>query len=262
MLQLRALTESIQAEFDTGDLDADLRSLRAARAARSWVGRLDEYIRTDKPELMDTDVLDEAERWRVVRQLHWHNVVLGAYRRFRWELLPHIKRVQGPATVLELASGSGEFTAALARALHGLDVRVVGSDIVHSHVERARTRHPHVEFVVMDATAIDRHADVVFMAQAAHHFSPSLLGAMVRSALDRGATFLCIDGRRGPLLLSLLQLTSRLSLNPHFVHDSVVTSRKFYSEPELELIARRAAPQAQVQVRHAFPGYSVLTVSP
>ena len=51
-----------------------------------------------------------------------------------------------------------------------------------------------------------------------------------------------------------------LSGSLDFLHDSVITGRKFYSLAELELIARLAAPGARVEVRAAQPGYSVLTV--
>lgn len=71
--------------------------------------------------------------------------------------------------------------------------------------------------------------------------------------------FIGIDGARSVFLFALLPLVSFGV--PHFLHDAMISARRFYSRAELELIARIAAPNARVGVRFDHPGFSVVTVA-
>lgn len=287
MLQLRALNaaaktrlpEPVDASLETA-VDAQVAALRAARlrlaAARGPLLRLrallDSWLHTDKGEYFDDPSLPEADRLRLARWLHVHNRVFQSYRRFEWILRPFLKsasesRGGAPARLLELASGSGEFAMALSR--HTTSTEIIGSDIQPAYVadaqSRADSRGLTVSFMELDALQIaDRlspgEVDVIFVAQSVHHFRPGQLALMIAGAQKLNAQFVAVDGYRGPLLLSLVLFTGLVPLWWPFWHDSVTTARKFYSEPELALIGRLAAPDASVTVRSAWPGFSVLSV--
>ena len=51
-----------------------------------------------------------------------------------------------------------------------------------------------------------------------------------------------------------------LALRPAYLHDALITARRFYSAFELEMLGRIAAPGVPVEVERHLPGYSVLTV--
>ena len=287
MLQLRGLNAvataglPVPADQELGALvDAQVAALRAGRlrlaSERSLLLRLraqlDAMIRTDHLEFFDDPALPEADRLRLARSLHTLNRVFLSYWRFARILRPILQAASAqrggePARLLELASGSGEFSMALSQ--YSVGATVTGSDIQPAYVSdaqaRAQARGLDVTFKELDALQLGQHlspgeADVVFIAQSVHHFRPGQLALMIAGARKAGARFVAVDGYRGPLLLSLLLFTGAVPLWWPFWHDSVTTARKFYSEPELALIGRLAAPDSPVTVRSAWPGYSVLVV--
>ncbi len=260
---------------------ARLRARRAELAAEEPRGVralsvLDRLLWTERLEYLDRDDVSDARKQRIVHALHRMNLGLLSYHRFLHHLRPAIEHVarreRRPARVLELASGSGEFTMALGRLAgrKGLPVRVTGSDIVPAYVAdaniRAQARRLPVRFVELNAfdllsTLTPGDYDIYFIAQSIHHFSAGQLAMMVAQAGLAGARhFVGIDGRRSLLMAVGLPMFTALSLQPDLVHDAAITARRFYSEPELALIADIAAPDADVSVERAEPGYSVLHV--
>lgn len=152
----------------------------------------------------------------------------------------------------------------------GLRLCVTGSDVVPAYVAqanaRARENGSAARFRVLDAFALESLArgevDVVFMAQSAHHFAPGKLARIIAQADRAAATHVVIiDGHRSPSTIVALPMLASLSLDRHFTRDALVSTRRFFSEPELALIARLAAPRARVSIRTEFPLTTVLTVS-
>jgi hypothetical protein len=103
--------------------------------------------------------------------------------------------------------------------------------------------------------------DVVFVAQSLHHFSPGALAKMiVESRRVARRAFVGIDVRRSLSVFPFGIGVAALMGGRAFVHDSVLTMRKVYSEAELAFVAELAAPQSRIRVRPLHPGYSMLTV--
>ncbi len=79
------------------------------------------------------------------------------------------EEVRAGERVLDLGSGSGEFTAALAEA----GTRVVGAEVVSAAVRRARSRHPALEFVLVPIDGplpfADGSFDVVWASEVIEH---------------------------------------------------------------------------------------------
>ncbi|MCB9759955.1 MAG: class I SAM-dependent methyltransferase [Alphaproteobacteria bacterium] len=280
MLQLRALhAAAFQPPPSIEGADAWLTDWRARRlaGARGPAARLaaslDAALRTEIEEHFDRAETSDADRRALARTLDRFNRLHGSYGRFLRLLRPTLDEVSAregrPARVLELASGSGAFSMAL--AVHarraGLAVEVTGSDIQPDYVRAANAaseaRGAGVRFIHLDACAIDLDPgrfDLVFIANSLHHFSARQLAAMVAGARRVATTgFVGVDGHRSLYLLAWLAVVGAvLPPWPLFLHDSVVTGRKLYSEPELEAITRLGAPDARVSVRTSWPGYSVV----
>lgn len=270
--------EALQAFVD--DAVERLRQTRREIAERSsnpltrLRARVDELVRVDTTEYMDRPEFPADEKQRLVDILHTFNRILMTYRRFLLDLQPVVeaaaRRHGRPARVLELASGAGEFALELAQLARGkgLPVEVTGSDIVPEYVaqasEKARSRGLDVRFVELNAFDLGDLAgegyDAIFIGQAMHHFSPGQLARMIAQAGRVSRHFLGIDGRRGLTTLGFVPPSSALFGNRYFWHDAVVSARRFYSEPELSLVARLAAPKARVSARERPPGLSLLRV--
>lgn len=259
-----------------------LRRDRLAAARTPWARlttRLDAVARTDITEWMDRDSLPADERTRMVHQLDTVNRVLFSYVRQALILKPLIGAVhtgeRRAVRMLELASGAGELLLALDRYARWLDlpVELTGSDIVQTHVDAANTEATsgghRARFRRLDAMDLARDLtpgayDIVFMVQAAHHFSAGQLATMVAQARLAGARyFVIIDGVRCLRALALLAPAVAVITggSRKMIHDAWITARKFYADAELELIARLAAGDARdIAVRVHRPGFAALTV--
>jgi len=260
---------------------ADLRARRTARAADlggldALAVRLDDRLRTDEPEYLDDPHFSPRRKERIVQALHRFNQGVFAYRRFYRVLRPLLRQVlaerRGPVRILELASGSGEFSFALADLARRerIPVQVTGSDYFAEHVaagnRKAEARGSPVRFTrvnAFDMGALEAGAwDIVFIAQSIHHFTPGQVAMMIAQA-TRVATvgFVGIDGRRSLELFAVVPSAGVLLRSGDYLHDALVTLRKFYTESELEVIARIAVPAGFVSVRPELPGYSVMMVT-
>lgn len=240
----------------------------ASRAAHA----LDLLVRTDAPEHTDNPAVSDARKLRIVRSLHRTNIALGVYRNYAAVLLPVIKncaaRLGREVKVLELASGSGGMAMHLARtcARKKLPVSVTGSDYVQHVVDganqRAREKNNPARFRLVNAFAMDAlkdaEYDLIYITGTMHHFSPGELAViMAQSRRAAGSYFIGLDGLRSLGLLLLLPALHLLTFPDH-LHDAWLTARKFYSLPELSLMAQIALPGVPVSATHSFPGVSVL----
>lgn len=260
--------------------DEAVDALRAKRRAMaSGIAKamvtVDELVRTDATEHLDDPAFPADHKLRIVRGIHRMNAAIFAYDRFLLALAPHVRRAAARekrrVRVLELAAGSGELTFALAARAQRwkLDVEVTGSDYEPTYVEaanrEARRRGADVTFRVLNAFDMrevdDGAFDVVFIAQSIHHFTPGQLAkAIAESGRVARYAFVGVDLRRSLFLFPFGVGVAALTRDPAYMHDSVVSMRKAYSEAELALVAELAAPRARVRARPQHPLYSVLTV--
>ena len=268
-------------EQSASEAVAELRRTRWRRSAEGPLrdrceAALDTLLLTDQPEYLDMPDFDPERRVGIIDALHRFNRWVFAYQRFYRILKPLIQKrylEQGRTVrVLELASGSGAFALMLARQAQrdGLDVAVTGSDYFPEHVEACRLKSAAeastVTFRVLNAfdlSELPKGAfDLVVVTQSIHHFSPGQLALMIHQSLRVASmAFVGIDGQRSLGLYAVVPTAGVLMRSADFIHDSVITLRKFYTETELELIGRLAARTHDVDVRTAWPAYSVLTVS-
>lgn len=279
LAQVRASDDALESRADR--LVARLREAQRQAAPRYGLAtrlavRLDRALRSDAPEYLDREDCPDADKVAIVAGLDRLNRRLHAYDRFLAILKPVIDRIHArerrPVRVLELASGAGDFTLELARKARAarLPVTVQGSDYLDAHVaegnRKAAAAGLEVGFRNINAFAMDNVADgefdLIFLTQTLHHFSPGQLARVVEQAGHKARhAFVGIDVMRSPHVWGIVPVMALL--NPHrgFLHDGILSIRKMYSGPELELIAMLAAPQAQVRTWNTFPGYSVLEVT-
>jgi len=251
----------------------ELRSARAERATglAALAERFDRFIRTDENERIDDPDVSDDRKAVVVAALHRQNLVLQMYQRFRRAIRPYVEwthqRFDRPARVLELAAGSGEFSRYLARRDESPSIEVTCTDVVQRYVDDAAERASDLPMQCMQLDAADMSKleddafDVGFIGQAIHHFSPGLLARVIAEAgrVCR-AGFVAADGKRGPMVALGITGFAAMTEGGDFLHDAVISARRFYSEPELEVIARLAAPKHDVRVGTRFPSLTILEV--
>lgn len=242
---------------------------------QGWKIALDNLIRTDDGEYLDEPSFSEKEKLKMVQSLHKLNLTFHSYNLFLQVLSPIIKEVvhkkKRDARILELASGSGEFTLAMAALAKekNLPAQITGSDVVPKYISSAtklaKNRNLDVKFKLVNAfdmtNIVPGEFDIIFTANSMHHFNPGKLAIMIAQSTKAATTaFVGMDGYRSLFLLWLLPTYAALTFHKASIHDAFVTARKFYSQAELELIAKTAAPDANISVSRSFPGYSILKV--
>jgi len=212
----------------------------------SWLvpPRVDQPEKLDQGEGSTDDVAENlAEMWRT-------NRYLGGLSALTRHLYPRLAAQRGSLTVLDLGTGGADIPAAVARwsQSRGLDVTVVGVDWAARNLAVARKRLgtlSAVKLVRADALKLPmarRGVDYVISSLFLHHFQPSELVELLRSAFAcarRGMVM--TDLRRGRLPLAGFHL-----IRPIFAHnvltryDGAVSIRRAYTPSELIALARKA----------------------
>lgn len=228
----------------------------------------DRNLRTDHVEHLDEEDFPTHKKWKLVQKIHLLNRVLFTYNRLLILMKPLIMDIAEKkgrhVKMLELACGSGEFTLGLARLAKkkGLPVVLTGSDYIPAYVkmgnDNAARRGLAVTFRevnAFDMKTVDKgEFDLMFINQSIHHFSPGQLAMMIaQSRLLGAAAFVGFDGLRSLQVLVGLPALTTFSLSPYMLHDGVITARKLYSDLELSLVARIAAPDSPNLTVHSVP---------
>ncbi len=251
--------------------DVDLEAGHAG-VLQAWAAMMDARWReTHEGEYLDDPAIDHDRRVRILEHLDAMNELLDTYRGFYSWLAPML-RADGPTRLLELAAGHGGFMLALARRARdeALDLELVASDIKQEYLDlgraRARDEGLDVGFVIEDALDLGNHIpgsyDVVTCMQSLHHFSPGQVAVMFNEAARvaaRGVLF--FDGTRSAMAaLGLGGLGLFRYHDPDFVHDAVLSFRRFFVAEELALLARLGPWGDAARAQWIAPGHCLLAL--
>ncbi len=295
MLQFDSLDARIasrlvaQARFESEPLEALAdQSLLQLREERKWAAQhsgvvvrvreaLDRALRTEEVEYLDRPDIPTQMKIEIVSELHKFNRKLRSYERWFSVLEPLLRRINErkgrPARLLELACGHGEFTLRCSEMARdrGLQIEPTGSDVVAPYLEAsakaAKERGIKAEFRRLNAFAMDDVADgaydVAFIGQSIHHFTAGQVARMIAECRRTCTTaFVGVDGRRSLITMGVAPVYGFLATGSRaYAHDSIVSTRKFYSDSELRMIAELSARGAPVEVRRLVPGYTALVVT-
>jgi 2-polyprenyl-3-methyl-5-hydroxy-6-metoxy-1,4-benzoquinol methylase len=239
---------------------AELRGEAESRAATTGLQRaahsVDRVLYADREEWLDDPSFDRRLRMRTIERLDRLNEAIGSYEAFFEVIEPLVERarragVERP-TIVDLASGHAMFPVALALRFGAREgrVRVVATDLLDEYLDVGRAQAKKlaldVELFAQDALDLrDLEAktgpvDVITCTQTLHHFPPGMIGRLFAGALDvaRHGVAL-VDGERNPFALALIATVSaalgRGSLP--FLHDSIVSMRRMFTEQELAFCA-------------------------
>jgi 2-polyprenyl-3-methyl-5-hydroxy-6-metoxy-1,4-benzoquinol methylase len=237
-----------------GEAVDEMRRIVVERASSNGLlgalARLDARLPTDRTEHVDDPSFEEHRRVAAIRSLDRLNRALGSYVRFLDALDPLLDGAG--TTVLDLASGHGEFALALDRLARqsGKRLRVVVSDIRAEYMEIGR-RHAaalgasSVSFRVVDAFRLGDAlrpgaVDVITCTQSLHHFGAGGTAVLLASAVRyarRGVLF--IDTARSLASLATVGTAALIgSRDRAQFHDGTVSIRKSFVPEELWLISR------------------------
>lgn len=212
-------------------------------------------LRTDRPEILDTEglserglrILDALDRWN--RLTGWDRLHARCAR-LHWEALGRPR----PFRILDVGSGTGTFLLALhewaARA--GVPVELTGVEIQPAFAAAARERlGDRAEILVADATALDADPDTWDLATCAlmmHHVPKPVRAALIaeigrtcRSAYIFDLEFTAYGVLGSPLVYAVLPRDA--------AHDGALSVRRASTMAEMEALV---APLG-VRVRRRFP---------
>jgi 2-polyprenyl-3-methyl-5-hydroxy-6-metoxy-1,4-benzoquinol methylase len=232
--------------------------------------------RSNRSELLDqlTDSVTREELAGNLRDMRRANRYFGGTRAVVKTLLPIIRtlsdRHDGPVTVLDLATGSGDIPVALLEAAHNaaLSIRVIATDLQPEVLAAAGSDDVDGALTIEQADAralpyADNAFDIVTLALAFHHFDPAdavrVLNEMQR--VGRHALLISdlartLPGYGGAWLFGHLLTRNRLTR-----HDAPLSVKRAYTPAEaLELT--QLAGWRRARVRSVLPFRYVLTGQP
>ena len=213
--------------------------------------------RTDAPEWLDqghgapADVAANlAEMWRL-------NRCLGGLSALTRQLYPRLLAHSGPATLLDLGTGSADVPLRLAQwaaqqhrplTITAVDWAARNLAVAHARLQAA----PALHLLQADAAHLPlppRSVDYVITTLFLHHFAPAAAVALLRAAFTVTRRALLVsDLVRGRLPLLAFRLVQPLLARHRLTrHDGEVSIRRAYTPAELLALAQAAGlPQPRV----------------
>ncbi len=233
---------------------------------RGW-GRalLSPPSRSEQDEILDGDTQDADELAQNFRDIQRVNQLLGGTSTVLRHLLALLASVpeDRPATILDLATGSGDIPLAIARWAERRDraVTIVATDFSEDILALARKQLaglPNVTVERYDARDVPRpdgQFDVVLCSLSLHHFAPDDAIQVLRE-MDRLATggFILNDLRRGRLGYVAAWVAARLTTRNRLTrNDAPLSVRRAYTVDELaDLLQRAGVENAKITTHRWF----------
>lgn len=216
-------------------------------AARRLTGR----------EATDDVNANRGEIVATLRDIRRANSILGGTRIVVNEALRLTSGRQGPFTLLDVGSGTGDIARAVARALAARGMAVHTIAVEQSFILGTIARPETDEVLAGDALCLpirDRSVDVVICSQVLHHFDDQRARSLI-AELDRVSRIGVVIGElQRDALASILfrAVAPALRFHPVTVHDGLLSIQRGFREPELRDLVRSVVPR-DVVVRRRFP---------
>jgi 2-polyprenyl-3-methyl-5-hydroxy-6-metoxy-1,4-benzoquinol methylase len=217
-------------------------------------------------ELMDDPSLDWREHARALASLRLLNIVSAAARPF-WPVVRDVcaraNREGRPARVLDVATGSGDVVAGLARRCGraGLRAEFIASDISDVAIGTAEGlwRHPESSTVRLTAVRADAlrndlpASDMAMCSLFLHHLANADATLVLRRMAEAAPVVAVSDLRRTALGLALAYVAPRVGSASRIVHvDAVRSVRAAFTPTELCSISADAG-LTDATVRNVWP---------
>lgn len=216
----------------------------------SW---LDRRLRTDRPEYLDRDDVDDRIKRQVIGSLDWMGRVLRDHDHFAERTLKLVADIPDPK-ILELGAGHGGLSRKLLEMHPTAQITVTDIDPISlSNIASGDLgSHPRAVVRRMDATDIDApdcSYDLALFVLSFHHLPPAPAARVLAEGTRAANKLLIIDLGRPPALLHLIRLAAffPLALLLPFAHDGLISSLRAYSPSGFRALAVHADPTIAVE---------------
>lgn len=241
----------------------------SASALDRGVTRLDDALRSERPEILDLDGVPQGLKDFTMRLLHRFNVTLGSYDAWTRAVLDALGD-RDPAHVYDLAAGTGGYARHLAKhPPAGRSLRITSSDLRDDYVavgRRAASSEGATSITWETRDALDLRelrergdVDLFLCTQAVHHLSPGMVVRMISQAIHTApGGLLIVDIYRSAVAaLGTVALISASTPWPVLTYDGFQSVRRAYTPAEFTLLARLAGASS-VDAKPLGPGWLTL----
>lgn len=223
----------------------DIDSMPRGGFDASW---LDRRLRTNRPEYLDRDDVDDRIKRQVIASLDRMGRVFRDHDRSARLAAKLVADVPAPE-ILELGAGHGGLSRRLMDMHPAARVTVTDIDPIAVSDIAAGDLGSHPRAVVrrMDATHIDApdgFYDLALFVLSFHHLGPGPAARVLAEGTRAARTLVIIDLSRPPAPLHLIRLAAffPFSLVLPFAHDGLISSLRAYSPSAFRALAAHADP--------------------
>lgn len=210
--------------------------------------------RSYRPELLDADVIPQADLFQNLKELKIINTLLGGHR----VVLNGIKHFAKSSTnlrVVEIGSGGGDNLGAIHEKYPNFELE--GVDLKADCTEYAKKQNPEVNFQTTDyqQATFAKKPDVIFNSLFCHHFTDEQLIVMLRWMQQNSTKgFFIADLHRHWLAYFSIKLLTRLFSKSYLViNDAPLSVLRGFRRSEWEhLLAKAEIKNFKIRWQWAF----------
>jgi 2-polyprenyl-3-methyl-5-hydroxy-6-metoxy-1,4-benzoquinol methylase len=217
-------------------------------------------IRSTKKELLDAEVIPDADLFQNLKELHVINSLLGGYQ-ISLNALKKIDFKNQTYTLVDIGSGGGDTLKTIYKwsQKNKTDLKLYGIDLKSTCVNYANQNEPNasLSFICDDYRNIHRHVNDVSIIHGSlfcHHLTSSQIIELIQFAIKHKAILIINDLERNRFAYYAIKYLTKFFSKSYLVKNDAPLSvlRGFKKNEWIEMIQLAGAKKYSVKNKWAF----------
>jgi 2-polyprenyl-3-methyl-5-hydroxy-6-metoxy-1,4-benzoquinol methylase len=216
--------------------------------------------RSEQKELLDAEVIPDADLFQNLKELHVINSLLGGYQ-ISLNALKKIDFKNQTYTLVDIGSGGGDTLKTIFKWANKnkTDFKLYGIDLKSTCVNYANQNEPNpsLSFICDDYRNIHLHVNEVSIIHASlfcHHLTPSQIIELIQFAIKHKAILIINDLERNRFAYYAIKFLTKFFSKSYLVkNDAPLTVLRGFKKKEwIEMIQQAGAKKYSVKNKWAF----------
>jgi 2-polyprenyl-3-methyl-5-hydroxy-6-metoxy-1,4-benzoquinol methylase len=216
--------------------------------------------RSEQKELLDAEVIPDADLFQNLKELHVINSLLGGYQ-ISLNALKKIDLKNQTYTLVDIGSGGGDTLKTIFKwaQKNKTDLKLFGIDLKSTCVNYANQNEPNtsLSFICDDFRNIHLHVNEVFIIHGSlfcHHLTSSQIIELIQFAIKHKAILIINDLERNRFAYYAIKYLTKFFSKSYLVKNDAPLSvlRGFKKTEWIEMIQQAGAKNYSVKNKWAF----------